>query len=205
MLGPHTSDRSSFTVEQPATPKPERTTGQGVDLWELIQDTHRGALFPKIAVPVDGSPPSMRALQLAIELAKVFHSSLTLVTVIPPPPSYGVEFLSPETWADITKAYRDEMEKLAATTKKQGITSVTTECREGVVVDQLLEFFNTTPVDLIVMGSRGLSPSRRLILGSVSDALVHHAPCPVLVVRNPLNPGGPTTAPPRPGRKPAAK
>ena len=49
------------------------------------------------------------------------------------------------------------------------------------------------PTDLLVVGSRGLSAARRLLLGSVSTALVNHAPCPVLVVRPPVTkPPGPT-------------
>jgi nucleotide-binding universal stress UspA family protein len=51
-------------------------------------------------------------------------------------------------------------------------------------VDEILAFLYQHPTDLLVLGSRGLSAARRLLLGSVSTAMVTHAPCPVLVVRS---------------------
>ncbi|HXQ48156.1 MAG TPA: universal stress protein, partial [Thermoplasmata archaeon] len=58
-------------------------------------------------------------------------------------------------------------------------------CEDGVIVDELLALLEQHPIDLLVIGSRGLSTARRLLLGSVSTAMVTHAPCPVLVVRTP--------------------
>lgn len=184
MLGPRTPDRTAPSVEPTG---PSRAAGPPIepaDLWVLAEGSRRGATFARIAVPVDGSAPSMRAFQLALELAKIFHSSLALITVIPTPPSYGLPFFPPETWKEITKAYEDELKKLGERARHHGIQQVTWECRQGVVVDEVLEFLRTHPADLVVVGARGLSASRRLILGSVSDGLVHHATCPVLVVRD---------------------
>jgi nucleotide-binding universal stress UspA family protein len=54
---------------------------------------------------------------------------------------------------------------------------------EGAPVDEILDLAAKIPVDLVVVGSRGNGPIGRLVLGSVSEAVVHHATCPVLVVR----------------------
>jgi len=48
---------------------------------------------------------------------------------------------------------------------------------------EIVEAASKPDVDLVVVGARGLGPLGRLVLGSVSDRVVHHAPCPVLVVK----------------------
>jgi len=73
------------------------------------------------------------------------------------------------------------LSRLEGAAKEHGIRDVTTELRQGLVVDELMDFLQKDPPDLLVVGSRGLSASKRLFLGSVSESLVHHAPCPVLV------------------------
>ncbi|MCI4361140.1 MAG: universal stress protein, partial [Thermoplasmata archaeon] len=65
----------------------------------------------------------------------------------------------------------------------EGLSSVTGVCLEGVIVDEIIGHLEQSPADLLVIGSRGLSTAKRLLLGSVSDAIVHHATCPVLIVR----------------------
>ena len=91
--------------------------------------------------------------------------------------------LPSETWGEICQAYSDELAKLEARAERHGVTKVTSECRQGIVVDQILRYLAQHPSDLLIVGARGLSASRRVVLGSVSDALVHDAACPVLVVR----------------------
>ncbi len=68
---------------------------------------------------------------------------------------------------------------------KAGVASVTGVTYEGVVADEILSHLERHPTDLLVVGSRGLSMAKRILLGSVSTAVVTHAPCPVLVVRPP--------------------
>lgn len=53
----------------------------------------------------------------------------------------------------------------------------------GKAADTLCDLAGHLGADLVIVGSRGLGAGRRLILGSVSDRVVHHAPCPVLVLR----------------------
>ena len=67
--------------------------------------------------------------------------------------------------------------------KKKGIR-LKTEVLDGESeVQVIIEYAKKNSVDLIVIGSRGLSKFRRLLLGSVADALVSHAPCPVMLIR----------------------
>jgi nucleotide-binding universal stress UspA family protein len=142
--------------------------------------------FARITVATDGSPHADRAVEIACDLARRYGSSLTILGVAPLVPMY---IGSTEAWvpAEIPDTeiqhYRQLVEKSVAQAKSSGLTNVTGVCLEGVIVDEIIGYLEQSPADLLVLGSRGLSTARRLLLGSVSDAVVHHAKCPVLVVR----------------------
>ena len=143
-------------------------------------------MFPRIAVAIDGSVNGRVALDAAIDLAKRYGSELTVISVAPLVPVYvsAAEPYVPATVPqDELARYRVIVDEAVHFAEKLGVTIVTGLCEEGVVVDEILGYLEQHPTDLLVVGSRGLSTARRLLLGSVSSALVNHAPCPVLVVR----------------------
>ncbi|HLN51584.1 MAG: universal stress protein [Thermoplasmata archaeon] len=189
MLGPWSPQSHATDVDRVGLTKSLGQPPQSVDSWPMGEERQRTALFKSIAVAVDGSHASIHAFEFALGLARNFHASLALVTVVPTPPPYGAPFFPAETWDEICKAYSDELAKLEARARRHGVTRVTSECRQGIVVDQILEYLAQHPSDLLIVGARGLSASRRVVLGSVSDALVHDAACPVLVVREYVKPG----------------
>ncbi|MCI4336417.1 MAG: universal stress protein [Thermoplasmata archaeon] len=150
-------------------------------------------MFERICVAVDGSPHAERALDAAIDLSRRYSSSLVIVAVAPLVPV----FVSPaETWvptgvpAAEIKAYRDIVDRAVAKAQSAGLSQVTGVCLEGIIVDELLAQLEEHPADLLVLGSRGLSTAKRLFLGSVSDAVLHHVKCPTLMVRSPDGPTG---------------
>ena len=139
-----------------------------------------------IAVAIDGSTFGELALEFAIDLAKKYQAGIRVVTVIPPliATNFGAMTYIPQTtWEEQAKPFREAIERAGQSAKSAGVSSVTSETLDGPVVETLLTYLETHPVDLLVVGSRGLTAGKRLLLGSVSDALVHHATCPVLVVR----------------------
>jgi nucleotide-binding universal stress UspA family protein len=142
--------------------------------------------FQTIAVAVDGSEHANHALDTAIDVAKHYSAALTVVGVAPIVPVYiaPTEPLSPGIVppSDLPR-YREIVDAAVKRAKESGVASVAGVAREGVVVDELLEYLEAHPTDLVVIGSRGLSTGKRILLGSVSSGLVNHAPCPVLVVR----------------------
>ena len=142
--------------------------------------------FRKITVAVDGSDHANEALDFAVDLAKRYAASLTVVGVAPIVPMYvaPTEPLAPGIVppSDLPR-YREIVAAAVKRAKAAGVTNVTSVAKEGVIVDELLEQLEAQPADLVVVGSRGLSTAKRILLGSVSSALVTHAPCPVLVVR----------------------
>lgn len=149
-------------------------------------------MLRSIAVAFDGSAPSQRALDLAVELAKLASASLTIVGVVPAPIRFTTpsgEHIESETGE---RRYMPELlSRFAEPAGRRLGGRVETVIREGSVVDELLTFVDDRRPDLLVLGARGLSTARRILMGSVSDAVVHHATCSVLVVRPPPGePGG---------------
>ncbi len=157
-----------------------------------------GAPLRSILVPVDGSAYADQALTWAIDLATTYAARLTVLSVVPLlAPAYGGIAYVPQAAVDSQSKYFHEVaERAAARARAAGIGSVTAEVREGSVAGAILGYLDDHPADLVVVGSRGLGVGGRVLLGSVSDALVHHATCPVLVVRPSTDPPA-TLAPAR--------
>jgi nucleotide-binding universal stress UspA family protein len=156
----------------------------------------------RIAVALDGSPYADHALTFAIDLAKRYSASLTILAVAPIVPLY---LSSTEPWAPTEmpegeiKFYRGLVDAGTARALADGLSGVTGICLEGHVVDEIVAYLEAHPADLLVLGSRGLSAAKRLLLGSISDAVSHHVSCPVLIVRGlPPDVPPPGTTPPPP-------
>jgi nucleotide-binding universal stress UspA family protein len=143
-------------------------------------------MIQHVLIAVDGSPSSHHAANQGFGLARQTGAKVTLAFVLESPPVIPVGPLSgyvmtspPRTDADLEKA-RAELKSLA---KDAGVP-VETRVELGAPADVLCELADRLAVDLLVIGARGLSAGTRWLLGSVSDRVVHHAPCPVLVVRD---------------------
>ncbi len=138
-------------------------------------------MFNKILVPVDGSEYSKKAVNLACDLVKKFKSELTIIFVVTPPILFGAE-------ASIVdfKPLEDAGKKILHSSKKVakdcGIKPVG-RLEIGQAADKIIQIAKDEKFDLIVMGSRGMSAVKSFLMGSVSDKVSHHAPCPVLIVR----------------------
>jgi nucleotide-binding universal stress UspA family protein len=139
------------------------------------------AAYCSILVPLDGSPHAAAALERAIAIARSSGARLTLLHVIEPPhlpPVGGVyvaAFLTPETEQE-AEALLDR----AAARVPDGIR-IATIVRYGDAADVILRRVEAAGHDLVVMGSRGLGALRSLLQGSVSRAVLHRSPVPVIV------------------------
>ncbi len=144
------------------------------------------SLFRRITVSIDGSPNAEAALDWSIDLARKYGADLVIIAVAPIVPVY-ISTSEPYVPAGVPPSeigrYREIVEAAVKKAESGGVPSVTGVSYEGVVVDEILSHLEQHPTDLFVIGSRGLSTAKRLLLGSVSSAVVNHAPCPVLVVR----------------------
>ncbi len=138
-------------------------------------DDHGGQLRT-IGVGFDGSPESRAALELAHQIAEAVGARLRVICVVVPPDPGGPA----QDWAEHAHRRRAEAEaRLEAALADLG------EIAAGAlpVGDPAHELADAAhDLDLLVTGSRGYGPVRRLMLGSTSTRLVHEAPCPVLVL-----------------------
>ena len=144
----------------------------------------RSVTLERILVPVDFSDCSLDALKYAVVVAKQAQASLMLLHVLEPV-SYGLDFtlgqsrarhLEVETW---TK----RLEELAATHQHPDMV-VESRLRGGVPADSILDAAKTLPCDLIVMGTHGRRGISHTISGSVAEAVLRKAHCPVIAVRS---------------------
>ena len=155
-------------------------------------------MFEKILVPLDGSEHSLRALEIAVQIAKKFDGKITLLhiysvgvrpIVMPEPTTLtppSVPIMAPADFSKVVEAARKAGTTILANgenkVKAEGI-QVETLLREGHTVQEILKIARDNKFDLIVMGARGISRIREILLGSVSDGVIRNAPCPVLVIK----------------------
>jgi nucleotide-binding universal stress UspA family protein len=151
------------------------------------------SIFPaRILLATDGSEDAQLALSTAVDLANSTNSELHVVTVAPgnPDPIYQIHeaSLHYETYEQALEAVRGEAQKVldeqGEKVKEAGGTVAQAHLRIGERRDRaIVHLADEIDAGLIVMGSRGLGGIRRALMGSVSDSVVRHAHCPVLVVR----------------------
>ena len=143
--------------------------------------------MPGITVGIDGSAHSTYALEWAMKEAAVRHAPITVITVHTVPASgwTGNPIILPQDAADLKQAQQDAEELTLKVTSQLGEaqpSSVTVRAISGFPTQELIEASQTA--DLLVVGSRGAGGFARLLIGSVSNQVVHHAHCPVVVVHS---------------------
>lgn len=135
-----------------------------------------------IVVGVDGSSGSGAALRFAVEEARLRNAALRVVTSWHVPAlAYSGGFavpIDPHEYEELAKAAA--VEALAALEKETAGVDVECLAKEGQAAKVLLE--EAQGADLLVVGSRGHGGFAGLLLGSVSQQVAHHAPCPVVIV-----------------------
>jgi len=139
----------------------------------------------RILVPTDFSPPSERALEMAIEFARRFGAELTLFHAHELPAYVfpdGVMPVSPEILVELERTMSAELERLAARARAAGVPA---SIKTGVGAHdvEIVRFASEMNADLIIMGTHGRTGLRHVLLGSVAEKVVRRAPCPVLTVR----------------------
>jgi nucleotide-binding universal stress UspA family protein len=154
------------------------------------------SIFPTtVLVAIDGSTEASLATEAAVEIAIKTRSELHLVYVRSDPllttlyegeyPG-GVQHLDHEFDEELESAGRAAQEVLDAAVRKVdslGGAVAQAHLVEGRAPQEIVSLAETSGIGLIVMGSRGRGGVSRTLMGSVSDSVVRHAHCPVLVVR----------------------
>ena len=147
------------------------------------------SIFPtKILLATDGSAEAESAAQVASELADKTGSELHVVYVEVVP--YSAQYSAAaavgydrELYEKIKEEARETLRKLTWQVKLAGAAVAEDHLRMGAPDEEIVGLAEAIGAGLIVMGSRGRGGLKRAMMGSVSDSVVRHAHCPVLVVR----------------------
>jgi len=155
-------------------------------------------IFPtKVLVATDGSKEASLATEVAVEISKKTGSDLHVIHVYGVAPLYplypeasdpgGTELEDPVLEEELEnlseQRAREVLDAAVEKVRSAGATGAQSHLREGGVPHEIVALGEDLGVGLIVLGSRGHGGIRRALMGSVSDSVVRHAHCPVLVVR----------------------
>jgi nucleotide-binding universal stress UspA family protein len=145
-------------------------------------------MFGSIVVGTDGSETASKAVNTAVELARLAGATLEIVSAYEPIPAQRLRTEARQVPADLEWMVnpREDVEAtLAAASgrvREAGVTA-RTYAREGDPADAILDVAEERGSDLIVVGNKGMTGAKRFLLGSVPNKVSHHAPCSVLIVR----------------------
>jgi len=140
--------------------------------------------FKQILVPIDFSPHSTAAFELAVEIARAFDSKIRLLHCYQIQPGgispYGIAIPS-SYFAEIRDAATQQLEAWQEEHVPAGV-AVDSSLMSDTPSESILASAKEIGADLIVMGTRGLSGFKHVMLGSVAERTVRLAPCPVMTV-----------------------
>ena len=132
--------------------------------------------FTHVLHPTDFSEASLAACEKAVDLARQCGAKLTVLHVYANP-------LMAEGFAYVPDP-RPELERMLGDVANEELPiAVARELRVGAPAETIVEFAREHNCDLIVMGTHGRTGLSHLLMGSVAENVVRHAPCPVMVVR----------------------
>jgi nucleotide-binding universal stress UspA family protein len=145
------------------------------------------SVFRRITLAVDDSKHSRAAAQFLRSQILPDSATVTILSSAESPVSdLAARYLSAAQLSDLTQPVMERTTKLVDSLRddfiKEGHTATTT-VKMDHVIDTIVKHIEADHADLLVVGSRRLTKSERLHLGSVSESLLRHAPCSVLIVR----------------------
>jgi len=150
----------------------------------------------KILLPIDFSPSSPAALEMAADLARHFHAKLYLLNVIPMFPTTTIPDMIPEAvYLQEAKHYAEShLAKCKAALTARVVKSTSSVEVGNDVVGNIMEVIDREHIDMVVISTHGISGWHPLVFGSIAEKVVKLVQCPLLLLRSA-----------KPGTKPAAK
>jgi nucleotide-binding universal stress UspA family protein len=145
-------------------------------------------VFTRIVVGTDGSETAAEAVRQAADLAKLSNAELNIVSAYEPVSKRRIKNEQQDAPADVQYEINPHedvnlvLEAAAASAKQEGV-EVRTHPVQGNPADAIINVAEQTDADLIVVGNKGMTGTRRFVLGSVPNNISHHAPCSVIIVR----------------------
>ena len=143
-------------------------------------------MFENILVPFDLSGASMRAFNVALDIAEKYHSKITVITCVEGDAWHHKFYdsrIDEQLIKKQTKAAEKAMEKMEIKANKSGIKIKLQILKSISVVKDITSFAKTRKIDLIIMSSHGRTGLDKLILGSVANGVIQQTKCPVLLLK----------------------
>lgn len=146
-------------------------------------------MFDRILVCLDGSEPARTAVQVGLQMGRAFGSEVLFLSVFNPSLLYAISAVSPGAVisSDFINVQAGEwhtyVEGVLASQLQEERPTNRILREQGNPSEKILRAAVEEKADLIILGSRGIGGFQRQLLGSTSDKVVHHAACPVMVVR----------------------
>lgn len=145
-----------------------------------MSQLHPIAKLEKLLLSTDGSEFSEGAVREAVKLAKICSSKLFAVSVIETNPEF--EVLAPQLIEKEEKATRERLEQIKSVAVKEGVECEIIARHTESPFQAIIDEAEKNQVDMIIMGRRGRTGLRRLLMGSVTAKVIGYSPCNVLVV-----------------------
>jgi nucleotide-binding universal stress UspA family protein len=164
--------------------------GRTMKMGDDDNDNDENLPLRKILVPLDGSEWSFRAAKYAIRIAKMskaeivyVHAVVSLPSTAYASPHAGV--LVPQYIEEAKKEAQKWYDEINVIAEKAGVVKLSAETILDVssVADVIISYSEKNNVDLIIIGTKGKTGLKKVLLGSVASGVISHAKCPVLVVR----------------------
>jgi nucleotide-binding universal stress UspA family protein len=140
----------------------------------------------KILLPIDFSPSSQAALEMAADLAKHFHAELYLVNVVLMFPTTTLPDLIPEgEFIREARAFADRhLVKCHAALTARGVKSTSSVEFGNDIAGSIMEVVDREHIDMVVISTHGISGWHPLVFGSIAEKVVKLAQCPLLLLRS---------------------
>ena len=141
-------------------------------------------LFKNILVPHDGSGHSKHAFKVALDIAKKYNSKISLLTVLDTSTGHWAHTnLWDKAIFGAKTMVTKEFESFESVAKKAKISFHSEIIESKSITKSIVSYSKSKKIDLIIMGAHGTTGLDKLILGSVSESVIHRVRCPVLIVR----------------------
>ena len=149
-------------------------------------------MIKKMLVAIDGSEPADKALDFALDIADQCAAEVQIISVVPPVNSVIPRFTPAAPPKEFYKFFINHVENRLKTVLSEALQrakdkkptlKITTRLLKGSPALKIVQTAKDEDVDLIIMGSRGLSGVDEFFLGSVSNKVADTATCPILIIK----------------------
>jgi nucleotide-binding universal stress UspA family protein len=152
-----------------------------------MSEVHAFPSIPtKILLPIDFSPSSRAALEMAADLAKHFHAELHLVNVIPMFPTTTLPDMIPEgEFIQEARTFAEQhLAKCHAALAARGVKSTSSVEVGNDIAGSIMEVVEREHIDMVVISTHGISGWHPLVFGSIAEKVVKLVQCPLLLLRS---------------------